>query len=156
MSEPLSNLKRLRFKAAGPDYDGGLVMVDDPAGQFVTYDQAASEIQAGHAEIKRLRALSAEPRRGGWDVVGGENEQLVIEVAQLRAEVERLQEAVGGALLHDRDFLLKENEQLRTALRGLHDDVADYQRINNLGGYDNHWMVAAREALGEKEESGEG
>lgn len=38
---------------------------------------------------------------------------------------------------------------LEEALRGLHDDVADYQRINNLGGYDNHWMRIARAALGE-------
>ena len=41
-----------------------------------------------------------------------------------------------------------ENQRLRAALRGLHDDTADYIRLNNLGGYDNHWMKAAREALG--------
>ena len=40
-----------------------------------------------------------------------------------------------------------ENERLRFALQGLHDDNADYLRINNLGGYDNHWMVIARAAL---------
>lgn len=38
-------------------------------------------------------------------------------------------------------------ELLETALRGLHDDVAEYQQINNLGGYDNHWMITARAAL---------
>jgi hypothetical protein len=38
-------------------------------------------------------------------------------------------------------------EHLEAALRGLHDDIAEYQRINNLGGFDNHWMRAARAAL---------
>ena len=33
------------------------------------------------------------------------------------------------------------------ALKGLHDDNADYLRLNHLGGYDNHWMVQARKAL---------
>ena len=41
----------------------------------------------------------------------------------------------------------EEVKRLREALQGLHDDVAEYQRLNNLGGYDNHWMVAARSAL---------
>ena len=38
--------------------------------------------------------------------------------------------------------------ELEFALKGLHDDNADYLRLNNLGGYDNHWMLAARKALG--------
>jgi hypothetical protein len=40
-----------------------------------------------------------------------------------------------------------EREALRAALRMLHDDVAEYQRINHLGGYDNHVMRVARAAL---------
>ena len=36
---------------------------------------------------------------------------------------------------------------LRETLQLLHDDVADYGRINNLGGYDNHCMKLARAAL---------
>lgn len=36
---------------------------------------------------------------------------------------------------------------LTDALAMLHDDVADYARINNLGGYGNHAMKAARAAL---------
>jgi hypothetical protein len=36
---------------------------------------------------------------------------------------------------------------LLAALQGLHDDVADYIKLNNLGGYDNHWMLAARAAI---------
>ena len=43
--------------------------------------------------------------------------------------------------------LTAERDALRFALQGLHDDNADYLRLNNLGGYDNHWMVAARLAL---------
>lgn len=43
---------------------------------------------------------------------------------------------------------------LLEALKGLHDDLAEYQRINNIGGYDNHWMVAARAAI-KKAEGGE-
>lgn len=43
--------------------------------------------------------------------------------------------------------LLEVVEQQHRALKGLHDDNADYLRLNNLGGYDNHWMVAARAAL---------
>lgn len=38
--------------------------------------------------------------------------------------------------------------ELEAALRGLHDDNVDYLRLNHLGGYDNHWLVAARKALG--------
>lgn len=37
---------------------------------------------------------------------------------------------------------------LEAALRGLYDDNVDYLRLNHLGGYDNHWLVAARKALG--------
>jgi hypothetical protein len=37
--------------------------------------------------------------------------------------------------------------ELAAALQGLHDDIDDYQRINNLSGHDNHWMVIARATL---------
>lgn len=39
-------------------------------------------------------------------------------------------------------------EKLETALRGLYWDNVDYLTLNHLGGMDNHWMKAAREALG--------
>ena len=45
------------------------------------------------------------------------------------------------------DALLRRLKEVEAALRGLHDDVDEYQRINHLGGHDNHWMVAARKAL---------
>ena len=50
-------------------------------------------------------------------------------------------------ITQERDEALAEVERLRSALRGLHDDIVEYQRINHLGGYDNHWMLAARAAL---------
>jgi hypothetical protein len=37
--------------------------------------------------------------------------------------------------------------QMLFALQGLHDDIAEYSRINHLGGFDNHWMKAARAAI---------
>ena len=50
-------------------------------------------------------------------------------------------------LARERDEARAEIERMRGALRGLHDDIVEYQRINHLGGYDNHWMLAARAAL---------
>jgi hypothetical protein len=40
---------------------------------------------------------------------------------------------------------------LLAALKGLHDDLAEYSRINDLGAYDNHWMQRAREAIAKAE-----
>lgn len=37
--------------------------------------------------------------------------------------------------------------EMGAALQMLHDEMAEYGRINNLGGYDNHAMVRARNAL---------
>ena len=42
-----------------------------------------------------------------------------------------------------------ERDALREGLKGLYEDVLEYQRINNLGGYDNHWMKIARALLKE-------
>lgn len=39
-------------------------------------------------------------------------------------------------------------EKLEFALRGLYLDNVDYLTLNKLGGMNNHWMRAAREALG--------
>jgi hypothetical protein len=43
------------------------------------------------------------------------------------------------------------HDALLNALRLLHDNLAEYQRLNNLGGYDNHDMVAARDAIAKAE-----
>lgn len=48
------------------------------------------------------------------------------------------------------DFIVKcvnSHEALVAALRQLHDNNAEYGRINNLGGYDNQDMKQARAAL---------
>ena len=42
---------------------------------------------------------------------------------------------------------LEKIDDLREALRVLHDDCAEYQAINHLGGYSNHVMLQARRAL---------
>lgn len=39
------------------------------------------------------------------------------------------------------------NAELLEALQLLHDDIDEYQRINNLGGHDNHCMKLARAAI---------
>lgn len=38
-------------------------------------------------------------------------------------------------------------DALVQALTGLLADISEYQEINNLGGSNNHWQVAARAAL---------
>lgn len=37
--------------------------------------------------------------------------------------------------------------ELLQALQLLHDDIAEYARLNNLGGFDNHVMKLARAAI---------
>lgn len=37
--------------------------------------------------------------------------------------------------------------RLLEALEGLLSDIEEYQRINNLGGENNHWQVRARAAI---------
>jgi hypothetical protein len=44
-------------------------------------------------------------------------------------------------------------EQLEAALNGLYEDQVDYLTLNHLGGMDNHWMKAARAALGSSVET---
>ena len=36
---------------------------------------------------------------------------------------------------------------MREALENLHDDIAEYQKLNNIGGYENQCMKQARQAL---------
>ena len=47
--------------------------------------------------------------------------------------------------------LERENAALREALQLLHDNLAEYQRLNHLGGYDNQDMQQARAALARKQ-----
>jgi len=39
------------------------------------------------------------------------------------------------------------NAELVMALKGLHDDVMDYIKLNGLGGENNHWLVIARAVI---------
>jgi hypothetical protein len=81
-------------------------------------------------------------------------EQLIQEVINVRAERDALaakvDEAQAAAVTLSVKLGTAEDRvrELEAALRGLYDDNVDYLRLNNLGGYDNHWLVAARKALG--------
>lgn len=51
---------------------------------------------------------------------------------------------------HESDERAKEKNQrdhLAFVFKGLYDDIAEYQKINKIGGYNNHWMKLARQAL---------
>lgn len=62
-----------------------------------------------------------------------------------------------AAIIHlykELDYLYEQNMSLRNkvdtlsnALQTLHDDIVEYQDINNLDGYNNHTMRLARAAL---------
>lgn len=67
---------------------------------------------------------------------------------ELAGEVERLTSDV-DALSDNLEKVVAERDRLKAALQDLHDDCVDYQRINNLGGYNNQVMVQARKALGD-------
>lgn len=54
------------------------------------------------------------------------------------------------AAAKERDELRTRIAELEAALQGLHDDCAEYGRVNNIGGFNNHWMKAARAALDSK------
>lgn len=41
--------------------------------------------------------------------------------------------------------------ELLEALKGLLADIEDYQRVNNLGGENNHWQVISRAAIAKAE-----
>ena len=44
-------------------------------------------------------------------------------------------------------YRMMEDTDLAAALKELHDETVEYAMINNLGGYDNHVLKNAREAL---------
>jgi hypothetical protein len=75
-----------------------------------------------------------------------------VEIERLTAERAQLIAANNAALefcIARRWKLQAQRDKLVAALQGLHDDNADYLRLNNLGGYDNHWMQTARATLAE-------
>lgn len=66
------------------------------------------------------------------------NDQRNLVIAEL--DVKRPEFAANALLIAAAPELLR-------CLQQLHDDIAEYARINNLGGYDNHVMRQARSAI---------
>jgi len=70
-----------------------------------------------------------------------------------RSTTEGMTVSLGSERLADHEFVryLRNHAtdiiELIEAAKALHDDNADYLRINNLGGYDNHNMKRIRSAL---------
>lgn len=54
---------------------------------------------------------------------------------------------IGLEVAWDNARLIAAAPELLEALQGLHDDIAEYQRINHIGGYENHSMRIARAAI---------
>lgn len=52
---------------------------------------------------------------------------------------------------HANAKLIAAAPDLLAALKGLLADIEDYQRINNLGGENNHWQVISRTAIAKAE-----
>lgn len=121
------------------------------------------------SRIAELRALHAAATPGEWTVApgydgdsasieagpGGSIDVAILHDETLRGEDGEYHLVVDGdknaawivAACNELPGALAEIERLRNALQLLHDDTDEYQRINNLGGHDNHVMKLARAAL---------
>ena len=70
---------------------------------------------------------------------------------------DKLREFLDGKSVKGEDFeaelrqMVADMKVMREALKGLHDDNVEYGAINNIAGYDNHWMVYARQSLTQTE-----
>ncbi len=92
---------------------------------------------------------------GPWTALPKMAHQDFIEVVHLSTEKGAASRVVArvtcrqGWLMeqHANAELVMAAPDLLGALKGLHDDIAEYARINQLGGWDNHWMRAARAAI---------
>lgn len=65
-------------------------------------------------------------------------------------EIERIEHEHGVGLTIRGELypaLVAALKEMEEALKLLHDNLAEYQTLNNLGGYDNHDMRQARTAL---------
>lgn len=61
-------------------------------------------------------------------------------------------DAARAQLVEEHAALIAAAPELLAALKALHDDIAEYARINNLGRFDNHVMRQARAAIAKAEE----
>lgn len=98
--------------------------------------------------------MSASPTPGPWGwVYDGSKDYSIGRAADPQGH------NVANVYAYGRDYdraeancnLIAAAPDLLAALKGLHDDIAEYARINNLGGFDNHWMLAARAAIAKAE-----
>ena len=70
----------------------------------------------------------------------------ITELEALLAKPEHDAYYIGSLRISAAD-LIADHKAMREALQLLHDNLAEYQRINNIDGYDNQDMVQARSAL---------
>ena len=125
--------------------------------------QAAATLTLHHAgaaiasnRLEQARKLAAESKPEMIESERTANALLTEENAALSAQVEQLTRERDNARLVTNAYIEGNSAakariaELEAALRGLHDDVVDYQTLNHLGGYDNHWLVQARAALGDE------
>lgn len=135
MSDDL--VKRLRELAAGKHDDKEFAL------------DAAERIEALEGENAAASEHIKDVERG--------SECLADHLEKAEARAERLEGEVAAWKTNFNNVseaymeTCRERDRLRAALRGLHDDVDDYQRVNNLSGHNNHWMVIARKALEESQ-----
>ena len=113
----------------------------DAAAQFVSH--FGWQVHADFARTLERELATATRERDEARAIANDRDAMVDHRDRaLTAMYQRV-----DVITQERDEARAEVERLRSALRGLHDDIVEYQRINHLGGYDNHWMLAARAAL---------
>ena len=113
----------------------------DAAAQFVSH--FGWQVHADFARTLERELATATRERDEARAIANDRDAMVDHRDRaLTAMYQRV-----DVITQERDEARAEIERLRSALRGLHDDIVEYQRINHLGGYDNHWMRAARAIL---------
>lgn len=102
------------------------------------------EITSARALLFQDNPLLAAKRKA-FDNPTQDNLDALIQVA--RSDLK--QERDNAALAHQSAQFLA--DELAEALKALHDDIAEYAKINNLGGFDNHCMKQARAVIAKAE-----
>lgn len=114
-------------------------------GVETTCNEAADRIEALEGEVQKSKA-DYQAMKAWAEELHAKNSALEVEIAALKAAVQYPCSPICAGYLRA-EAADARAERLRVALQGLHDDVDDYQRVNNLSGHNNHWMVIARKAL---------